>query len=354
LYIPLDNLAEMLIRLGNYSKALDCLQKALTIANETGNKEIAANQYRLITEIHRAQGDFDLALEYAKRSVELCEQAGLDGLRAARDTLALIYSLNGTFDTAIDIWKGALKDEEKRAHGAGIAIYCFHLGDTYFRQGNYELAKEYHEKAFSRIDEVGDAFVQTELLVANAADRFHIRDYDAVIRYCDRAASIARQSGYLPLLADALTWLGKASYAKGRISDSRRALDEAISVIETLRTRVAGYEQERQRFFEDRVSPYYSLIDLLVAGKRDNEALSYAERAKARVLLDVVLGHRSPVTRNMTPAESQQEQRNEDSITHLNNQIQYETSRSNRNAARITELKSDLDKARFDQQLFRA
>jgi CHAT domain-containing protein/tetratricopeptide (TPR) repeat protein len=353
LYIPLDNLAQMLVRVGDYSKALDCLQKALAIANETEDKEIAASQYRLITEIHIAQGNFDLALEYAKRSVELCEQAGLDGLSAARDTLATIYSLNGNFDIAIDIWKGALKDEEKRGHAASIAVYCFELGDTYFRQGNYGLAKEYHEKALARIDEVGDKFIQSELLVANAADRFHIGDYEAAIRYCDRAASITRQSGLLPLLADALTWLGKSNYAMGRLEEARRALEEAISVIETLRSRVAGYEQERQRFFEERVSPYHSLIELLVAGKRDNEALSYAERAKARVLLDVVLGHRSPVTRNMTAAESQEEQRNEDSITHLNNQIQYEIGRSNQNASRISELKSALEKARFDQQLFR-
>ena len=71
--------------------------------------------------------------------------------------------------------------------------------------------------------------------------------------------------------------------------EARKALDEAITIIEMLRTQVAGGEEEQQRFFASKVSPYHLLIDLLTREGRPAEALTYAERAKARVLLQQAL-----------------------------------------------------------------
>ena len=86
------------------------------------------------------------------------------------------------------------------------------------------------------------------------------------------------------------------------------SLEEAIHTIETLRIDVAGGEQEQQRFFEDKVVPYNMMVDFLVQKKgTEAEALSYAERAKARALLDVLQSGRTTITGTMTPEELNQE-----------------------------------------------
>ena len=46
---------------------------------------------------------------------------------------------------------------------------------------------------------------------------------------------------------------------------ARQAFEEAITTIETLRANVAGGEEEQQRFFESKVSPYHAMVDLLIA-----------------------------------------------------------------------------------------
>src|SRR5262249_32561987 len=80
----------------------------------------------------------------------------------------------------------------------------------------------------------------------------------------------------------------KACLALNQLDQARLSFDEAIASVETLRAQVAGGEEEQRRHFESKISPYYAMVELLVAQRKPDEALSYAERAKARVLLDVL------------------------------------------------------------------
>ena len=53
---------------------------------------------------------------------------------------------------------------------------------------------------------------------------------------------------------------------------------------------------EQEQFFENKLSPYQGMTQLLIAQNNTGEALAYAERAKARVLLDVDIELRAPCT----------------------------------------------------------
>ena len=74
-----------------------------------------------------------------------------------------------------------------------------------------------------------------------------------------------------------------ASPARTRASE----LLEAIETIEEMRGHVGGGEQERQRFWRSG-SPPTTVGSICLFTKPPLEALVYAERAKGRVLLDVL------------------------------------------------------------------
>src|SRR4029078_356729 len=112
--------------------------------------------------------------------------------------------------------------------------------------------------------------------------------YDQALQLAQRAAVLAGKIGYEELLWEARTTAGRASLALNQLSQARQSFEGAIATIETLRTRIAGGEQDQERFFESRVAPYQALVELLVSQRGPAEALTYAERAKGRVLLDVV------------------------------------------------------------------
>src|SRR5262249_13593897 len=127
---------------------------------------------------------------------------------------------------------------------------------------------------------------------------------------------------------------------------------EAIATMRALRAQIAGGEQEEQRYFESKVSPYHAMVDLLIAENHPAEALTFAERAKARVLLDVLQSGRINVTKAMT-GEAQEKERNlNGQLVSLNTQVYRETTRPQPDQARLTDLNSQLQKARLDFEAF--
>src|SRR5262245_16309450 len=125
-----------------------------------------------------------------------------------------------------------------------------------------------------------------------------------------------------------------------------QTLSQAIEQVEAVRDQVIGQEQERQLFFENKVSAYHLLIDLLVAQNRSNDALVYAERAKGRVLLDVMSKGKAQITDMLTLEERKEDQRLNEEIVGLNNELREEHLKPVTDDAKISRLNEQLDKAR--------
>ncbi len=83
----------------------------------------------------------------------------------------------------------------------------------------------------------------------------------------------------------------------------------------------AGGEESRSRFFADRLAPYQERIALALAATNAADAFYFAERSKARVLLDVIRGDRIPVTKAMTGAERRHEVELRTSLTSANSEL---------------------------------
>src|SRR3989442_6351959 len=94
------------------------------------------------------------------------------------------------------------------------------------------------------------------------------------------------------------------------------------------------------------------MIELSAANKNNEAALNYAERAKARVLLDVLQRGRVNVTKAMTPQERDQERRLNGEMVSLNMQLMQERSRPQADVARLAGLNERLNKARLNYEAF--
>jgi CHAT domain-containing protein len=172
------------------------------------------------------------------------------------------------------------------------------------------------------------------------------------LEFAERAAEIARQVGLRELLWQSRTTAGRAYRSLNKPTQARQALEEALTTIESLRTQVAGGEQEQQSFFEDKVSPYHALVELLVAQNQTSEALVYAERAKARVLLDVLHSGRVNITKALTANEQERERNLNNQLVSLNTQIYREKLRPQSDQARLTGLNAQLQKAQLEYEAF--
>ena len=153
----------------------------------------------------------------------------------------------------------------------------------------------------------------------------------------------------------ALTTLGKAYRAEGQKDLAVQTFTRATSQIEEMRNDVAGLENQRQLFFEDKVSPYQEIVDLLVAAKKpdsNKQALLTAERAKGRVLLDVLGAGKIDLMTVMSEREKEEDRRLNKGIVDLNIQISRENEKKNSNEALSKTLNQQLRSARIQYETF--
>lgn len=309
----LSNIGQVHHSQGNYSQALDYLQKALAMAQEVGHKADVVLYEGLIGNVHMARREYALALVHYEKSLLLNESVGQKSFTVTiLQSVGNVHYLQGRNDRALEYFKRSLMLAEELRESAVTAGALIGLGNIYLAQG----------------------------------------DNEAALAAGERALALSTQMQKADGLWTSYNLIGRAQRALGRLEDARRSFDAAIDWIEKMRAGVAGGEQESRRFLEDKLAPYHSMIELLVATKNYSEAFVYAERAKARTLLDVLSSGRVNVTKAMTKEEDDRERALHGQIVVLNSQL-FQADQQ-RNQPRSTEIKAQLEKARLEYEVFQA
>jgi CHAT domain-containing protein/tetratricopeptide (TPR) repeat protein len=340
---------------GNYARALESYQKSLAMSEALGDKRGIATKLNNIGNVHNLQGNYAQALESLQKSLALREGAGdKAGIASTLTNLGLVHHQQGNYAQALEHFQKSLAMSEAIGNKDAIANALYSIGRVHHSQGNLEQAMEYYQRSLAIREALGNkgGIAQT---LKNIADVYVTQgQYSQALDTASRAAALASEIGDIEALSNARLAAGTAYRALKQPAQARTAFEEAITIIETLRANVAGGGEERQRFFESKVSAYHAMVDLLAGEGRPAEALTFAERAKARVLVDVLQTGRVNVTKAMTSQEQEQERTLNSRLVSLNTQISRETTRPQPDQARLTGLKAQLQKARLDSEGFQA
>lgn len=349
----LNNIAVIYGLRGDNGKALEHYQKSLRLAEETGNKSATANAVNNIGTIHAAQGNHAQSLAYFQRSLKLVEELGLKPETGiALENIGSAYQSLGDYAQALAYLERGLKLHEELGDKAGAASALGSIGALYGTRGDYARALSYYERSLKLAEEAGDRerIASTLNKIGNAY--VSLRKYEQALDAAQRSAATAVRVGLPGRFWQARTTEGDAHRLAGRPAPARAAYLEAIKTVEELRAQVAGGEQDRQRFFEDKVAPYHGMVELSVAGGDLPQALSYAERAKGRVLLDVLSRGRVDINKAMTADELKRGRALTAEVTSLNARISELKQGQKPDAALLDELEARLAKARLDHESF--
>ena len=333
---------------GNYAQALELFQKSLTMNEALENKLGIARVLNNIGRVHRIQGNYPQALEYYRKSLAISEVIGSKyGIALVLNNVGLVHRLQGNYALALEALQKSLAMRETLGDKSGTASTLSSLGRVRYSQGDYAQALEYLQKSLAIREAIGEKAGIADTLNSIGDVCGRQGQYLQARDFAERAATLARQIGDTEILWKARLAAGAASYALKEFAQARLAFEEAIAIIEKLRTQVAGGSGEQQLFFESKVFAYHAMVDLLAREHKPFEAFIFAERAKARVLLDVLQTGRVNVTKAMTSSEQEEERRMNSQLVSLNTQISRETTRAQPDQARLTELNTQLQKARL-------
>jgi CHAT domain-containing protein len=391
----LSTLATLFSQDGNYSQAIEYLQKSITLYQELGAVRYGFQQAENLAElgrVHKAMGDNVRALTFLNKAFEIARKLRYHDLTARIiNSIGLLYLEQEDYAKALGFFGQSLEAYKRSSNQTEAALVLQNVGVTHQRQGNFDQALEsfrksieqtgesdkdvliaarqgmgavYREKgefkaalevidqSLSLAEQVGDQMRIAEILWRKAEVHHDLRNYADAVALSESALKIARKLGLPKLSYLTATTLGKAYIKQKKPDLALNTLVQAVEQVETMRERVTGQEQGRLLFFEKKVAAYHALIELLIEQNKLTEALMYTERAKGRVLLDILSGGRFQSASVMAPSEKKEEQQLNQAIITINNEIRQERLKKSADAVQLEQLNAKLDAARLKYASF--
>ncbi len=339
---------------GNYGRALEHYGQALALAESQHDRALMARSLNNMGLAQRLQGRLDLAGELLARALELRVQLGdRSGQAATLLNVGMVARLQGDPERALDCYRRSLALDEAAGNRAGAALTLNSIGVLHQTQGRAQLALEHFERSLAISERLGNKARVVQTLANVAKAQQDLGAHEAALDAARRTASLSRELGHAESLLSALTTTGEVLDLLGRRGQARQAFEEAVQVLEEMRSEAGATPEEQQRFLELRVSPYGALAELLIADGDVPAALAYAERAKARVLLDVLRLGRANVTKAMSAEERAHEQELQRRFAAASGALRRERRRGAAPAERLADLEAERQQARVEYEAYR-
>jgi CHAT domain-containing protein/Tfp pilus assembly protein PilF len=353
--IELSNIGSIYVYQGEKMRAFEHYQRALNLAQEVGDKGNVSATLNSIGNLYDSQGNYAQALEYFQQSLKIKQEIGDKvGVARALNNIGVTYSEQGQYAQALDYLQQNVKLLEELGDKLVLVEALHYIGGVYLLKGDYSQALVYEQKALKPAEALGNKELQGEVLQSIGESYLRLGEYQAASEYAERAASQALQFGIPDVLWNARMIAGKAHLALNQSELAQQAFLESISTIEKLRSQVAGGEPEQQRFFENKIAPYQAMVALSLAQHKTAEALSYAERTKGRVLLDVLSSGRADITKAMTSDELKRDHALSIELASLNTQLERLKKQGKPSEAQVADTRAQLDKVRLEYEGFQA
>jgi CHAT domain-containing protein/Tfp pilus assembly protein PilF len=293
-----NNVAVAYDRLGEWQRALESYERALKVFERTGNSRVEMSTLDNLGELYGALGDHDRALKYLNRAILLygkVKQPELMGnvlIHAGQSHLS-----QGSLSEALSNFEKALELSQTRA---GKASARTNLGSAQALQGKMREALASYEEVLRPYEEALKLGRGVES-PRSAAAALHKRG-ETYALMGDRAKALADFNEALRLWkgledkrgeASSLLGLARVERDDGRLAEAVRRSEEALGIVESLRTKVAS-QRLRTTYFATNQDYYEVYIDLkmklyeLDRSRTELAATAFhaSERSRARSLID--------------------------------------------------------------------
>jgi CHAT domain-containing protein/uncharacterized protein HemY len=254
--------------MGDERQALQYLEEATKLMERNGKLWGTAEGKLQLGRLRRSLSEYDHAREYLTESLELFKKLRIPQLQStALRELGLVYDLIGDTNKAIESYQGALKLTHANEDQREAAYLLNYLGQSCEKLKETDRALQYYREALSlsqrSSDPVGEALIYNNL------------------------AHLERD--------------------RGNLREARQAVESALAIVESQRTKVASQDL-RASYFATVRNTYELYINILMQLHKQNpaagfnkEAFGISEKARARSFLESLSEARANVRDGVDP-----------------------------------------------------
>lgn len=287
------NMGNFALSQGRYDRALDFLERSRRRYAALGMPHQSA-----LAELELADAYLELnlsseALSVYQRVIETFAELGMRAEQARALAQAGRASIvAGNTEAAHDLLARARAGYASEANLVGEAYVTLTEAQLHHAEGDYASTAVLAAQAEAPLADAGAwrrlllaRWLRGEAARAQGQERLAQILLDTTLKEAEAQA--------LPQVAERChTSLGLLAAARGDLPRAEASFKRAVSLIEDLRAPLPA-EEFRTAFVADKLTPYDELVRLCLAepeGRRVTEALSYAERARSRALVEMLSG----------------------------------------------------------------
>lgn len=293
--ILLLDLGASYLRNNEPQRALEMLYESAAVSVRCENLFNESRALSLIGNVYEEIGDAVRAQTYYAKALEKAQALSQDKLAAvALNDLGKANLTSGENQKALEYFQRSIelarRTKNKRLEAAALG----NLGQTLFALGEEGKADAYFTEALAINRSLSDKIGEAAILRKIGKLRLTFGKTDEAVELLDQSQAIYRSLESSRNLAETLLLLAKAESKKGNLDAAQNKAEEAVSLIEKIRTRVRTTEL-RDSFSTNLQDFYTFYIEVLMARHKISPDKNFAavafqanEAARARGLLDLL------------------------------------------------------------------
>ena len=340
--MTLGNLANMDFRYGKYTEGVELSQAALRAYDTAGMRAQKVAVFSTLARWYDATGQYREATEVYRQALPLSAALDRRGYGYLLDSKGLMSDDLGDLDSALRDFRQAqaeahqtgdpileadclnniasaylAKDQIPEAEAANEEIrripkieesalvywkYLLNKARIYERKGEFTSAEEVARSCAQRGKALDSVPLEAAALLLLGQIEFRREHYAEAIKLERQALDLWRQASDSNHAAFTLVSLASVERAMGRTDEALADVTSAVDLIEAARTTVTAQDL-RASFLSSRYQHFKLWIDLLMESGQVENAFSASERARSRILLDLLREEKNEVQAGASPSQ---------------------------------------------------
>jgi tetratricopeptide (TPR) repeat protein len=223
-----------------YEEAVEVNLRFIQLSEATnGQNETTAMSYNNIGNVYDDLGDYDKALEYHNKALEIRKSVlgeNHPDTASSYDNIGIVYRNLGDYDKALEYHFKALeiyKDILGEKH-RDTAMSYNNIGAVYYNLGDYDKALEYYNKALEiQKDVLGENHPDTASSYNNIGIVYDdLEDYDEALKFYNKALEIKKDvlGENHPYTASSYNNIGAVYYNLGDYDKALEYFNKALEI----------------------------------------------------------------------------------------------------------------------------
>jgi CHAT domain-containing protein len=302
----LSQVALLASDMGQAAKAQRFLQRQLEVARANHDREGVEVATENLALQYGSAGDPETGILLLREALAQIPSTDETVIGRFQANMGMLSKLAGRFDEAQALYEDALRHTSRPEAWRSRHVLLYNMGLLAVDRGNLVQARKSFEECLKVVNG-RDPHVEAMSKEALAGALLDMHQPGEALRVALDAVAVARRSESPMALFPALATLGRIYDAAERYRDAGPVLEEAAAIVESLRAASPGDPTALEAVHKQGHPVYQTMVSHLLAEGRAEEALVWAEKAKARVLNELLLKGGLDERSAMTEEERRQE-----------------------------------------------